>query len=182
MCTLLVFFYPSECNGTTTTNTTTTTVTLTSTPNCNLSISGITYDNSLATQLTPGKVYEIVFVCLNCTKNVTMSKSVYFVESLLFQILTMSTTMTLYVFPVLYIKCIVLPIFSSLSLKSRFLFFLNYTRPEGNSSFYGVQKSNGTLVVIVTQTTITKLTAGVHYDINVIAVPADNFPYLLSLP
>lgn len=123
MCTLLVFFYPSECNGTTTTNTTTTTVTLTSTPNCNLSISGITYDNSLATQLTPGKVYEIVFVCLNCTKNVTMSKSFYFVESLLFQILTMSTTMTLYVFPVLYIKCIVLPIFSSLSLKSRFLFF-----------------------------------------------------------
>ncbi|KAE8296482.1 Receptor-type tyrosine-protein phosphatase eta [Larimichthys crocea] len=133
----------TECNGTTTTNTTTTTVTLTSTPNCNLSISGITYDNSLATQLTPGKVYEIVFVCLNCTKNVTMRPEV--VRNLTVTEITTSSLSLSWIQPEGY---------------SSF-----YIVKWSNGTF--IDNVTGT------QKTISNLTPGVHYNISVTAVAAD---------
>uniref|UniRef100_A0A8C3GCJ4 protein-tyrosine-phosphatase n=1 Tax=Cyclopterus lumpus TaxID=8103 RepID=A0A8C3GCJ4_CYCLU len=54
---------------------------------------------------------------------------------------------------------------------------LKWTKPEGNSSFYRVQWTDGNVTVSanVTQTniTITKLTAGVQYEITVTAVADD---------
>ncbi|XP_074490158.1 phosphatidylinositol phosphatase PTPRQ [Sebastes fasciatus] len=55
---------------------------------------------------------------------------------------------------------------------------LKWTKPEGNSSFYRVQWTDGTtnhsVKVTETNITITELTAGVQYNFTVIAVAADN--------
>ncbi|XP_078805347.1 zinc finger protein ZIC 2a [Oryzias latipes] len=55
---------------------------------------------------------------------------------------------------------------------------LNWTEPLGNSSFYRVQWTNGSSTlntsVFEKTTTISNLTAGVRYGINVTAVAADN--------
>nr|XP_046249269.1 receptor-type tyrosine-protein phosphatase beta-like isoform X6 [Scatophagus argus] len=55
--------------------------------------------------------------------------------------------------------------------------FLNWTEPEGQSSFYRVQWTDGnfsgTAKVNETHLNITNLTAGVQYEINVTAVAAD---------
>ena len=56
--------------------------------------------------------------------------------------------------------------------------FLNWTKPEGQSSFYRVQWNNGTTNLDVsttkTEINVTKLTAGVQYNFTVLAVAGDN--------
>ncbi|XP_039881142.1 receptor-type tyrosine-protein phosphatase eta [Simochromis diagramma] len=57
--------------------------------------------------------------------------------------------------------------------------FVSWTKPVGNSSFYKVQWTDGgtnfSVNVNVTSYTITNLTAGVQYEINVTAVADDNY-------
>lgn len=56
--------------------------------------------------------------------------------------------------------------------------YLNWTEPEGNSSVYRVQWTDGNVSVIVdvneTYLNITNLTAGVQYEITVTAVAGDD--------
>ena len=56
--------------------------------------------------------------------------------------------------------------------------FLNWTKPEGQSSFYRVQWNNGTTNLDVsttkTEINVTELTAGVQYKFVVLAVAGDN--------
>lgn len=96
---LLFYLLDIECNSNQTeteTSTTTTTTTVTTGPGqtCHFSIGAHTSENGSISGLIPGTIYQIFFNCLNCCKEVTTSKSVCFVESLIFQTLTMWTTST----------------------------------------------------------------------------------------
>lgn len=55
---------------------------------------------------------------------------------------------------------------------------LNWSKPKGQSFFYRVQWTNGTLnwndSVTDTEINVTALTAGVEYNFTIIAVAADN--------
>ncbi|XP_063757417.1 receptor-type tyrosine-protein phosphatase eta isoform X5 [Eleginops maclovinus] len=125
--------------------TTTTTVTIGSNPNCNLSIEGHIRENGSITGLIPGAKYQILFQCFNCCKEATTKP-----EKIRNLNATAITT-------------------SSISV----IWF----KPEGNSSCYRVQWINGgepeNDTVTETQITISNLTAGVQYDINVSAVAND---------
>ena len=56
--------------------------------------------------------------------------------------------------------------------------YLTWTKPEGNSPFYRVQRTDGTdnwgLSVNETEINVTSLTAGVQYTFTIIAVAGDN--------
>lgn len=81
----LFYLLDSECNSNETeTSTTTTTVTTGPRQICNFSIGADTSENGSITGLIPGTIYQIFFNCLNCCKEVTTSKSVCFVELLIF--------------------------------------------------------------------------------------------------
>ncbi|XP_037623767.1 receptor-type tyrosine-protein phosphatase eta isoform X4 [Sebastes umbrosus] len=135
----------NETEALKTLTTTTTTVTFVSSPNCNISTDNNISGNGSITGLTPGAVYPIFLKCLNCCKEATTKPGV--VRNLS---VTEITT-------------------SSISL--------NWTEPEGNSSSYRVQWTDGNVPgsnnVNQTHTTITNLTAGVHYEITVTAVADD---------
>nr|XP_029134862.1 LOW QUALITY PROTEIN: receptor-type tyrosine-protein phosphatase eta [Labrus bergylta] len=138
----------SQCaeNQTETLTTTTTTVRLESDQNCNLSIGNDTTGQGSITDLTPGKVYKVFFICFNCCKEVTMKPNI--IQNLT---VTELTTSSMYV---------------------------TWSKPEGGSSFYRVQWTNEgkdeTLNVTETHINITNLTAGVQYEISVIAVAEDH--------
>ncbi|XP_065812944.1 receptor-type tyrosine-protein phosphatase eta [Labrus bergylta] len=134
----------SQCaeNQTETLTTTTTTVRLESDQNCNLSIGNDTTGQGSITDLTPGKVYKVFFICFNCCKEVTMKP-----EAVRNLHVTNVTTNSLTV---------------------------NWTEPEGNSSLYRVNWTNGQVNTTETSQTIKDLTAGVLYCVSVTAVASDD--------
>ncbi|KAK2842038.1 hypothetical protein Q5P01_012238 [Channa striata] len=145
----------TECNGTEILSTSQMTqiTTMTTTFSLFLNISNCTLYignpvNGTTTDLIPGAVYPVYLNCTNCSKQLSsLTKNPATVTGLN---ITEITT-------------------SSLSL--------SWTKPVGNSSFYKVQWTDdivsGSLNVSATSTTITNLTAGVRYYINVSAVADD---------
>ncbi|XP_049928086.1 receptor-type tyrosine-protein phosphatase eta isoform X2 [Epinephelus moara] len=138
-----------ESNGTMTLTTTTTEVIFGSTQNCNLSIGNNISGDGLITGLIPGAVYQIFLECFNCCKTATTKPG---------QVMHLAVNET---------------VITTSSI------FVTWTKPEGNSSSYKVRwtdrTTNRNANVNETNMNITGLTAGVLYDISVVAVADDGW-------
>ncbi|XP_049429858.1 receptor-type tyrosine-protein phosphatase eta [Epinephelus fuscoguttatus] len=136
-----------ECESNETMTLTTTTVEFESIQSCNFSIGNNIFGDGSITGLIPGAVYQIFLKCFNCCITATTKPG---------QVMHLAVNET---------------VITTSSI------FVMWTKPEGNSSSYKVRWTDGTTnrnaSVNETNMNITGLTAGVQYDISVVAVADD---------